>query len=250
MMEFNLSSDTHTPENDQAGESNGHLVDLRDVVKTYRGSAGTFTALKGIDLQVESGAFVSIIGKSGSGKSTLINVITGIDRPTSGEVVVDHIPVHNLTEEQIAIWRGRSVGVIFQFFQLLPTLTSVENILLAMDYGGHYPRTERPEQAMHLLELVGMAEHAHHLPNALSGGQQQCVAIARALANDPVLLTADEPTGNLDSKSTEMVFRLFENLAGSGKTILMVTHDNELAGRAQRTIRLVDGKIQDEFTNR
>ncbi len=164
-----------------------NLVDLRELVKTYHSSAGTFTALKGIDLQVESGAFVSIIGKSGSGKSTLINVITGIDRPTSGEVIVDHTAVHTLNEEQIAIWRGRSVGVIFQFFQLLPTLTAVENILLAMDYGSHYPRTERPEQAMHLLELVGMAEHAHHLPSALSGGQQQCVAIARALANNPVL---------------------------------------------------------------
>jgi putative ABC transport system ATP-binding protein len=228
----------------------GSLVDLRDVVKTYKGSAGTFTALKGIDLQVEPGAFVSIVGKSGSGKSTLINVITGIDRPTSGEVIVDHTCVHVLNEEQIAIWRGRSVGVIFQFFQLLPTLTAVENILLAMDYGNCYPRTERPERAIYLLELVGMAEHAHRLPNALSGGQQQCVAIARALANDPILLTADEPTGNLDSKSTEMVFRLFENLADSGKTILMVTHDNELAARAQRTIRLVDGKIQDEFNNR
>jgi putative ABC transport system ATP-binding protein len=140
--------------------------------------------------------------------------------------------------------------VIFQFFQLLPTLTAVENILLAMDYGNRYPSAERPEHAIHLLELVGMADHAHQLPNALSGGQQQCIAIARALANDPILLTADEPTGNLDSKSTEMVFRLFENLAVSGKTILMVTHDNELAARAQRTIRLVDGKIQDEFVNR
>jgi ABC-type lipoprotein export system ATPase subunit len=249
MLEFNQDPNTHSLGNDQSGKSNGHLVDLREVVKTYRSTAGTFTALKGIDLQVESGAFVSIIGKSGSGKSTLINIITGIDRPTSGEVIVGHTPVHALNEEEIAIWRGRSVGVIFQFFQLLPTLTSVENILLAMDYGGSYPRTERPEQAMRLLELVGMAEHAHRLPNSLSGGQQQCMAIARALANDPVLLTADEPTGNLDSKSTEMVFRLFENLADSGKTILMVTHDNELAERAQRTIRLVDGMIQDEFIN-
>ena len=238
------------PKNNQTTTANANLVDLREVVKIYRGSAGTFTALKGVDLQVESGVFVSIIGKSGSGKSTLINVITGIDRPTSGEVIVDHTAVHTLNEEQIAIWRGRSVGVIFQFFQLLPTLTSVENILLAMDYGAHYNRTERPERAMYLLELVGMADHAHRLPNTLSGGQQQCVAIARALANDPALLTADEPTGNLDSKSTEMVFRLFENLAGSGKTILMVTHDNELAVRAQRTIRLVDGRIQDEFINR
>lgn len=236
--------------NDQDRTLNGRLVDLRGVVKTYKSSAGTFTALKGVDLQVESGAFVSIIGKSGSGKSTLINVVTGIDRPTSGEVLVDGVPVHVLNEEQIAVWRGRSVGVIFQFFQLLPTLTAVENILLAMDYGGNLAREERPDRAMHLLEVVGMAEHAHHLPSALSGGQQQCVAIARALANNPVLLTADEPTGNLDSKSTEMVFRLFENLAGSGKTILMVTHDNGLAARAQRTIRLVDGRIQDEFNNR
>ena len=250
MLEFNLHPKTYKPGDDQIAPTDANLVELREVVKTYHSSAGTFTALKGIDLQVESGAFVSIIGKSGSGKSTLINVITGIDKPTSGEIIVDKIPIHKFNEEQTAIWRGRSVGVIFQFFQLLPTLTAVENILLAMDYGSHYSRTERPQQAIHLLELVGMAEHAHHLPSSLSGGQQQCVAIARAMANNPVLLTADEPTGNLDSKSTEMVFRLFENLADSGKTILMVTHDNELAERAQRTIRLVDGRIQDEFVNR
>ena len=200
--------------------------------------------------KLELGAFVSIIGKSGSGKSTLINVITGIDRPTLGEVIVDHVRIDRLNEEQIAIWRGRSIGVIFQFFQLLPTLTAVENILLAMDYGGRYSRIERPERALCLLDLVGMADQAHRLPNSLSGGQQQCVAIARALANDPVLLTADEPTGNLDSKSTEMVFHLFEDLAHAGKTIFMVTHDNELAGLAPRTIRLADGRIVDEVTDR
>src|SRR5512134_1706627 len=250
MLKLELNQNARKSENGQQPEPNGRLVQLHEVVKTYQSSAGIFTALKGVDLQVESGAFVSIIGKSGSGKSTLINVITGIDRPTSGEVIVDDVQVHTLNEEQIAIWRGRSIGVIFQFFQLLPTLTAVENILLAMDYGGQYPAAERPERAMYLLELVGMADRAHRLPNSLSGGQQQCVAIARALANDPVLLTADEPTGNLDSKSTQMVFQLFESLADSGKTILMVTHDNELAARAQRTIRLVDGKIQDEFTNR
>jgi putative ABC transport system ATP-binding protein len=227
-----------------------YLVDLRGVVKTYQSTAGTFTALQGVDLRVEAGAFVSIIGKSGSGKSTLINVITGIDRPTSGEALVNGTSIHTLNEEQIAIWRGRSIGVIFQFFQLLPTLTAVENILLAMDYGKHYPSAERPERAMELLDLVGLAGHAHQLPNTLSGGQQQCVAIARALANDPALLAADEPTGNLDSRSAEMVFRLFEDLADSGKTILMVTHDNELAQRAQRTIRLVDGQIEDTFANR
>src|SRR5512134_294598 len=250
MLKLELNQNARKSENGQQPEPNGRLVNLREVVKTYQSSAGIFTALKGIDLRVESGAFVSIIGKSGSGKSTLINVITGIDRPTSGEVIVDHIQVHSLNEEQIAIWRGRSIGVIFQFFQLLPTLTAVENILLAMDYGGGYPAAERPERAMYLLELVGMADRAHRLPNSLSGGQQQCVAIARALANDPVLLTADEPTGNLDSKSAEMVFHLFENLAEVGKTILMVTHDNELAARAQRTIKLADGKIVNEFTNR
>jgi putative ABC transport system ATP-binding protein len=249
MLRLNNHRTADMPVNEQKGALNGRLVDLCDVVKTYQGAAGTFTALKGINLLVEAGAFVSIIGKSGSGKSTLINVITGIDRPTSGEVVIDHTPVHKLNEEQIAVWRGRSVGVIFQFFQLLPTLTAVENILLAMDYGKRYPRAERPERAMHLLELVGMADGAHQLPNALSGGQQQCVAIARALANDPVLLTADEPTGNLDTKSAEMVFQLFQNLADAGKTILMVTHDNDLAGRAQRTIRLSDGRIVDEFEN-
>ena len=249
MLEVNLHQNTDPQTDGQQGEHNGRLM-LRDVVKTYQSSAGTFTALKGVDLQVEAGAFVSIIGKSGSGKSTLINVITGIDRPTSGAVVVDDVHVHSLSEEQIAIWRGRSIGVIFQFFQLLPTLTAVENILLAMDYGGQFPAAERPERAIHLLELVGMAGQAHRLPNSLSGGQQQCVAIARALANDPVLLTADEPTGNLDSRSAEMVFHLFENLANAGKTILMVTHDNELATRAQRTIKLADGRIVDEFTNR
>lgn len=230
--------------------SQNNIIDLRGVVKTYESTAGTFIALRDVDLQIEAGAFVSIIGKSGSGKSTLINVITGIDRPTSGEVIVNDTPIHDLNEEQIAIWRGRSIGVIFQFFQLLPTLTAVENILLAMDYGKHYPASQRAERALELLDLVGLADHAHQLPNTLSGGQQQCVAIARALANDPSLLTADEPTGNLDSKSAEMVFHLFENLVDSGKTILMVTHDNDLAARAQRTIRLVDGQVEGMFVNR
>src|SRR5512138_3890589 len=229
MVKSEFYSNSYQATLPKSAERNGKLVELREVVKTYKGTAGTFTALKSVDLQVESGAFVSIIGKSGSGKSTLINIITGIDRPTSGEVMVDHIPIHTLTEEQIAIWRGHSIGVIFQFFQLLPTLTAAENILLAMDYGRQYAPAERPERALHLLELVGMVDLAHRLPNSLSGGQQQCVAIARALANDPVLLTADEPTGNLDSKSSEMIFRLFESLAKAGKTILMVTHDKDLA---------------------
>jgi putative ABC transport system ATP-binding protein len=232
------------------GRSNSRLVDLHSVVKTYSGAAGTFEALRGVDLQIQAGAFVAIVGRSGSGKSTLINVITGIDRPTSGEVMIDNTPVHQLNEEQIAVWRGRSVGVIFQFFQLLPTLTAVENILLAMDYGGRIPLATRPERALELLELVGMADQAHRAPHSMSGGQQQCVAIARALANDPILLAADEPTGNLDSRSAEMVVQLFQSLAQSGKTILMVTHDRELASRTNRTVRLADGKIEDEVFNR
>src|SRR6266498_1426065 len=175
MLKLDLNRNTRKPENRRQPESNGRLVDLREVVKTYQSTAGTFTALKGVDLQVESGAFVSIIGKSGSGKSTLINVITGIDRPTSGEVIVNHVRIDNLREEQIAIWRGRAIGVIFQFFQLLPTLTAVENILLAMDYGGGYPAAERPERAMYLLELVGMAQQAHRPPHSPARGQQQPV---------------------------------------------------------------------------
>jgi putative ABC transport system ATP-binding protein len=229
--------------------SNGHLVDLRQVVKTFESAAGVFTALKGIDMKVGAGEFLSIVGKSGSGKSTLINMIAGIDRPTSGEVLVGETAVHALKEGQIAIWRGRAIGLIFQFFQLLPSLTAIENIMLPMDYCQLYPRYERPERAMHLLEQVDMAEYAHHLPSALSGGQQQSIAIARALANDPPIVAADEPTGNLDSKTTEAVFRLFESLVDGGKTILMVTHDNDLAKRAQRTITLADGLIVNERTN-
>ena len=225
------------------------LVDLRGVVKTYQTPAGSFTALKGVDLRIGPGEFVSIIGKSGSGKSTLINMITGIDRPTAGEVWVNQTAVHALKEGQIAVWRGRNVGVIFQFFQLLPTLTAVENIMLPMDYSRVYLRQERPERAMNLLEQVEMAEYAHKLPTQLSGGQQQSIAIARALANQPPILAADEPTGNLDTRTAEMVFSLFERLANSGVTILMVTHDNDLAKRAHRTIVLADGKIVDKKVN-
>jgi putative ABC transport system ATP-binding protein len=235
--------------NERPESGNGRLVDLRQVVKTYQGAAGAFTALKGIDLQVGAGEFVSIVGRSGSGKSTLINMITGIDRPTAGEVLVGGAAVHTLSEEQIAVWRGRTVGVVFQFFQLLPTLTAVENVMLPMDYSQRYPPEERPERAMHLLELVDMAGQAHKLPSALSGGQLQSIAIARALANDPPILAADEPTGNLDSRAAEAVFRLFEDLVGHGKTILMVTHDDDLAARARRTVVLADGEIVDRRSN-
>ncbi len=227
-------------------QGNGHLVDLAHVVKAYDSSAGRYMALKGIDLQVKAGEFVSIVGKSGSGKSTLINVITGIDRPTSGEVRVCGTAVHRLGEGQIAPWRGRAIGIVFQFFQLLPALTAVDNVMLPMDFCHLYSPRERYGRAMRLLDRVGMAGHAQKRPQALSGGQQQRVAIARALANDPPLLVADEPTGNLDSKTAESVFGLFEDLVDGGKTILMVTHDNGLAGRAQRTVVLSDGEIVDD----
>jgi putative ABC transport system ATP-binding protein len=237
------------PQSGQSKETEQHLMVLKAVDKIYQSTAGRFTALKDVNLHIEHGEFVSIIGKSGSGKSTLINVVTGIDRVSAGEVWVNGSPVHQFSEEQIAIWRGRNVGVIFQFFQLLPTLTAVENIMLAMDYGKIYPRRQRPERALALLEQVEMAAYAHRLPLTLSGGQRQSIAIARAMANNPPILTADEPTGNLDSRSAEMVLRLFEKLVSEGKTILMVTHDNDLAVRAHRTIKLADGKNIDEWYN-
>jgi putative ABC transport system ATP-binding protein len=219
------------------------LIELRQVVKTYTSSAGSFTALKGIDLRIDSGEFVAIVGKSGSGKTTLINVLTGIDRPTTGEVCIAGMPVHRLDEGQLAAWRGANLGIVFQFFQLLPTLTILENVRLPMDFGNRYTPAEREERALCLLGLVGIAEHAYQLPSHLSGGQQQSAAIARALANDPKILVTDEPTGNLDSRTAEQVFTLLSNLASDGKTILMVTHDNDLAKRASRVVMIKDGEI-------
>ncbi len=225
---------------------NDHLIELRQVIKTYQGEAGTFIALNNVDLEVDPGEFVAVIGKSGSGKSTLINMITGIDRPTSGQVLVGNMAVHTLNEGQIAVWRGNNVGVVFQFFQLLPTLTVVENVMLPMDFCDTYRMREREERAMHLLAQVEMTDHAYKLSTAISGGQQQRVAIARAMANDPPILVADEPTGNLDSITSDSIFELFESMVANGKTILMVTHDLDLAHRVGRTILLVDGEIVDE----
>ncbi len=218
-------------------------IELRQVCKTFNTTAGKFPALKGIDLQVNEGEFIAVIGKSGSGKSTLLNMIAGIDRPTSGEVWMNHTAVHKLNEGQLAVWRGRNLGIVFQFFQLLPTLTNVENVMLPMDFCGLYSLRERYERGIALLERVDMANHAHKLPAALSGGQQQRVAIARALANDPPIVLADEPTGNLDSKTADSVFALFEDLVRQGKTIVMVTHDGDLAKRVQRTVLLADGEL-------
>jgi len=223
---------------------NGALIRLKDVRKAYKMPAGDFYALKGIDLAVQPGEFLAVLGKSGAGKSTLINMLTGIDRPTAGEIWVGKDAVQDMSEDQIAAWRGRNVGVVFQFFQLLPMLTCAQNVMMPMDFVGLYggPR-ERRERALHLLERVGIAAHADKLPSAVSGGQRQRVAIARALANDPILLAADEPTGNLDSGTTREMFDLFGSLVDEGKTILLVTHDRDLAGRATRRVRIADGRI-------
>jgi putative ABC transport system ATP-binding protein len=228
---------------------NGVLIDLQDVVKIYQTGAGDVTVLKDITLQVRRGEFISVVGPSGSGKSTLLNMITGIDRPTEGEVFVGGEAVHELSENQLARWRGRNVGVIFQFFQLLPTLTILENVMLPMDFCKVYRRRERKEKGMHLLGQVGIAEHADKLPSALSGGEQQRAAIARALANDPPLVVADEPTGNLDTKTANEVFRLFEGLVSQGKTLLVVTHDRSLSGRTERVLHLLDGHLHRDENN-
>jgi ABC-type lipoprotein export system ATPase subunit len=224
-----------------------HFIELRNVVKAYKTEAGDFLALKGINLTIDRGEFVGIIGKSGSGKSTLINMLTGIDRPTSGEIIINQTGIHRFDEGQMARWRGRNQGVIFQFFQLLPTLTVVENVMLPMDFCNMYSPRQRYERAMHLLELVDVAGQARKLPSQISGGQQQRVAIARALANDPPMIMADEPTGNLDSRTAHQVFSLFEKLVAEGKTFLMVTHDDDLARQVNRTIVIADGEIVNEW---
>jgi len=220
-------------------------IDLREVVKTYENAAGKFIALKGINLQFEYGEFVSIIGKSGCGKSTLLNMVTGIDHPTSGSVVVGGKDIYSLTESQRAAWRGRNVGVVFQFFQLLPTLTLLENTMLPMDYSNIYGFRERPDRAMALLKMVGLEKQANKLPANVSSGQQQSAAIARALATDPSIILADEPTGNLDSRSADVILNLFGDLAKQGKTILIVTHDPSLAQRTDKTVILSDGEAID-----
>lgn len=226
-----------------AAHPGNHLIELIDVVKFYPTPLGPFPALNHIDLQVDAGEFVGIIGRSGSGKTTLINMLTGIDRPTSGEIYINGTALHHLNERQMAIWRGTNVGIVFQFFQLLPTLTCIENIMLPMDFCHLYTPAERYRRAMDLLEQVELADQATKIPTDMSGGQQQRAAIARALANDPPILVADEPTGNLDTYTAERVFELFQRLVSQGKTILMVSHDPDLTRRVSHTIHLVDGQI-------
>lgn len=222
---------------------NAPIIDVRDVVKTFQVGGAPVTVLNGVSLAVQPGEFVAIVGPSGNGKSTLLNMISGIDRPTGGEVYVTGEPLHKLSENRMAGWRGQHLGIIFQFFQMLPSLSLLQNIVLPMEFAGKYSPKERRARAMSLLAMVGLSEQANKLPGMVSGGQQQRAAIARALANDPPLVVADEPTGNLDAKTAGEVFDLFYRLVDSGKTMLMVTHDRELAARVPRTIEVVNGQI-------
>ena len=219
------------------------IIQVKDIVKKYKVGDSEVTILKSISFDVHRGEFVSIVGPSGNGKSTLLNMITGIDRPSAGDITVTGRDVNKMSENQLAGWRGENVGIIFQFFQMLPALSLLQNVILPMDFANKYTPKERRDRAMSLLELVGLADQAEKLPSMVSGGQQQRAAIARALANDPPLLVGDEPTGNLDSRTAAEVFDLFNQLVDQGKTMIMVTHDKELAHRVPRRIEIVNGRI-------
>jgi putative ABC transport system ATP-binding protein len=222
------------------------VIALRAVAKTFPSPAGAFTALADVSLTIDRGEFVVVVGPSGSGKSTLLGLLAGIDRPTRGEVLVDGTAVHTLSERAITAWRGRAVGIVFQFFQLLPTLTGAENVMLPMDFCGTWPARERRPRALTLLDRLGVADQADKLPATMSGGQQQRVAVARALANQPAVLLADEPTGNLDSRTAGALLDLLAGLARDGQTVVMVTHERAAIGLASRTVTLADGRIVDD----
>jgi putative ABC transport system ATP-binding protein len=218
-------------------------MDLHQVVKVYNGMAGAVTALNGIELRVFPGEFFVVTGKSGSGKTTLVNMITGLDRSTSGEIWVAGAPLHRFGPEKAAHWRAGTLGVVFQTFELLPTLTVLQNVMLPMDFAHRYSHRDQRDRAMQLLEQVEIAGHARKMPAALSGGQQQRLAIARAMANDPPILVADEPTGSLDSATASAIVDIFEDLVRQGRTVFMVTHDKDIAKRGSRAITLSDGEI-------
>ena len=222
------------------------LIELEGVVKIYRTGKLEYPALRGVDLTIDAGEMVAVVGPSGSGKTTIMNMITGIDRPTQGSVTVDGQQIHALSEEQLAVWRGGNVGIVFQFFQLLPTLTALENAMLPLDFARKGSKRARFETARHNLDLVGLGDKLDHLPAELSGGEQQRVAIARALAPDPKLIIGDEPTGNLDTQTAADMFELLRRLNDEGKTVLYVTHDLELAGRAGRVVTIRDGLVVGE----
>ena len=223
-----------------------YIIDLHETNKDYQTSSGSFTALHDINLLIPAGEFVAIVGKSGSGKTTLLNLLAGIDRPSKGDVVIAETKLGSLTESQLAEWRGRTIGLVFQFFQLLPTLTIAENVMLAMDFAELIPTAQRRGKALELLERVGIRDQADKLPAALSGGQQQRAAIARALANDPPILMADEPTGNLDEASRTSVLELFAKLQQDGRTIIVVTHERDISRYADRQVMLIDGHIAED----
>jgi putative ABC transport system ATP-binding protein len=222
---------------------NTSLIQLNQVTKIFPVASGSFQALKGITLAIGKGQMVAITGKSGSGKSTLINIMSGIDKPSGGEVLINGIRVEKLPESELASWRGKNIGIVFQFFQLIPTLTIVENVMLPMDFCNSYPRKERRDRALALLALVDIKEQADKFPAELSGGQQQRAAIARALANDPPVIIADEPTGNLDSHTGAAIIELFAALAKAGKTVIIVTHEKDFANYFGHTISMLDGSI-------
>ena len=222
------------------------MISLRGIHKTYHTPAGVFSALTDVTLDIERGTFVAVVGESGSGKSTLLALLSGVDRPTRGEVFVGDTPLHSLSERALTAWRGNAVGIVFQFFQLLPTLTAVENVMLPMDFCNRWPMRERRDRAMAILERLGVADQAHKPPVTLSGGQQQRVAIARALANAPAVLLADEPTGNLDSRTSDQILQLFAGLVHDGQTVVMVTHAAGARRVASRTVTLEDGRIVDD----
>jgi putative ABC transport system ATP-binding protein len=226
-------------------ETSAPLITLEGVEKVYPMGKVEYRALRGVDLEIDAGEMAAIVGPSGSGKSTILNMITGIDRPTVGTVTVDGLRLDELSEEQLAVWRGANVGIIFQFFQLLPTLSALENAVLPLDFARRGSRRERFERARHNLELVGLGDKIDHLPAELSGGEQQRVAIARALAADPRLIVGDEPTGNLDTVTAAEMFELLQRLNAEGKTVLFVTHDRDLAARAPRVVTIRDGVVVD-----
>jgi putative ABC transport system ATP-binding protein len=219
------------------------MISLRGVSKHYQTPAGSFPALRDIDLDVGRGEYVAIVGKSGSGKSTLLNMLAGIDRPTAGSVTVNGVTIDRFGESRLAAWRGRAIGFVFQFFQLLPTLTAAENVILPMDFAGVPPRTERRRRALELLEQLGVADQADKMPSSLSGGQQQRVAIARALANNPPVVLADEPTGNLDTETAAAILNLFRAMSSAGTTVVIATHERDIARLVDRTLIITDGAL-------
>jgi putative ABC transport system ATP-binding protein len=245
-MGVELMSATATLAAPPARETAAPLIALEGVEKVYRTGKLEYPALRGVDLEIDAGEMVAVVGPSGSGKTTIMNMIAGIDRPTAGSVTVDGQAIHALSEEQLAIWRGSNVGIVFQFFQLLPTLTAIENAMLPLDFARKGSKNERFEVAKHNLELVGLGDKLDHLPAELSGGEQQRVAIARALASDPKLITGDEPTGNLDTHTAAEMFELLHRLNDEGKTVLYVTHDLDLAARAGRVVTIRDGVVVGE----